>query len=50
MFHDLFLHYILWRLIPLRRLNIYVKDRVFFGVAQNHSNISTNKKASYKEN
>jgi hypothetical protein len=43
MFHDLFLHYILWRLCSLRRLSIYVTDR-FLRVIQNHPNFSANRK------
>jgi hypothetical protein len=35
MFHDLSLHYILWRLVILWRLSIYVTDR-FFPVTRTH--------------
>jgi hypothetical protein len=48
MFHDFFLHYILWHLIIQRCLATCVTYR-FFLVTQNDHDISTNRKACYKE-
>jgi hypothetical protein len=49
MSHDLFLHYILWRLSILLRLSIYIINR-FFRVTKSHSNFFTIRKLCYIEN